>query len=140
MIMSFLLQVTLPLGSEMVQARVTVSPSNARVLCGFSSISTVNMGHQNYFKKNCSMTMQSFPFHLFHSTGINNIKPTKQKHVYSCWHNRHLTILSNTSFLQVCIKANKETKLQNYIKTINQTVFQKHIKEFISFNNKTCDS
>lgn len=31
------------LGSEMVQARVTVSPSNATVLCGFSRISTVNM-------------------------------------------------------------------------------------------------
>lgn len=47
MVMLFLLQVTVAFGSEMVQARVTVSPSNARVLCGFSSISTANMGNQN---------------------------------------------------------------------------------------------
>lgn len=40
----FLIQVTLPLGSEMVQAKVTVSPSNAIVLCGFSNISTANTG------------------------------------------------------------------------------------------------
>lgn len=39
----FLIQVIVALGSEMVQARVTVSPSNATVLCGFSRISTVNM-------------------------------------------------------------------------------------------------
>lgn len=41
----FLIQVTVAFGSEMVQARVTVSPSIATVLCGFSSISTENMGH-----------------------------------------------------------------------------------------------
>lgn len=39
----FLIQLTVALGSEMQQARVTISPSNATVLSGFSNISTANM-------------------------------------------------------------------------------------------------
>lgn len=41
----FLIQVTVALVSETVQARVTISPSSATVSSGFSSISTVNMGN-----------------------------------------------------------------------------------------------
>lgn len=43
MTMLFLFQVTGALESDIVHARVTVSPSNARVLCGFSSINTAKI-------------------------------------------------------------------------------------------------
>lgn len=39
----FLIQLTVAFGSEMQQARVTISPSTATVSCGFSKISTANM-------------------------------------------------------------------------------------------------
>lgn len=65
----FLIQVTLALESEMVQARVTVSPSTATVSCGFSSISTVNMGNPKL-----DSIMIAFPFIFFYSLGIHKVK------------------------------------------------------------------
>lgn len=56
----FLIQVTLPLGSEMVQAKVTVSPSNATVLCGFSNISTANTGQVAFI---CNRSALALCFH-----------------------------------------------------------------------------
>lgn len=73
MAMLFLVQVTVALGSEMVQARVTVSPSNPRVLCGFSNISTANIGNQN----NSSNCMQSFALQFTYNPHINNFSSLK---------------------------------------------------------------
>lgn len=49
--MLFLLQVTGALESDVVHDRVTVSPSNARVLCGFSRINTANMSYPEHSSK-----------------------------------------------------------------------------------------
>lgn len=57
------------LGSEMVQARVTVSPSNATVSCGFSSISTVNMGNPKL-----DLIIVAFPFLFLYRIGIHHFK------------------------------------------------------------------
>lgn len=65
----FLLQVTLALESEMVQARVTVSPSNATVSCGFSSISTVNIGNPKL-----DLIILAFSFIFLYSLGIHRLK------------------------------------------------------------------
>ena len=65
----FLIQVTLALESEMVQARVTVSPSTATVSCGFSSISTVNMGNPKL-----DSIMIAFPFIFLYSLGIHKVE------------------------------------------------------------------
>ena len=81
MAMLFLLQMTVPLGSEMVQARVTVSPSNARVLCGFSNISTANIRNQNRFRK-------STHYAVFIFTSLQHL------HKYFIYTKTHMCILS----------------------------------------------
>lgn len=48
MVLLFLVQVTLALGSEIVQTKVTVSSSTAKVFCGFSIITTAIMENRFY--------------------------------------------------------------------------------------------
>lgn len=125
----FLIQVTAALGSEMVQARVTVSPSNATVLCGFSSISTVNMGNPklDLIIGEFIIYMQSFPFPFLNGPGINNFKAIKTKthacmHAVTiiCYHKSHSTVNEDMTVsseiqldsFQVCTK--KQTKKVRY--------------------------
>lgn len=99
----FLIQVIVALGSEMVQARVTVSPSNATVLCGFSRISTVNMEDPKLGLIIAELIDNLFLFPFLISLAWIISKLLKKRHACMQW-----KLYAITNFY---IMANKDLKL-----------------------------
>lgn len=113
----FLFQVTVALGSEMVQASVTVSPSNATVLCGFSSISTGSMGNPKLDLIVVAFICSLLLFSSFYGLGITNFKAINiNTHMHAvtiiCYHKFDRIIYKDQTILSEIVDIHhKETKL-----------------------------